>query len=228
MNAEAILADFRHYLEGLREPPPAPVAEPVPFDLSVLVAQFTALRHDVNLQTKATRTAVDAFTTSKPATPKFDTEDATKPLVKALIEIADSLSLAQKKVSLAAVLAVLPEIGEVEPPKPGFFARLFGAKSAAGDEWRSGVTAAHEKLAPLLAGIADGYALSLRRVEHELGRVGLETIPCEGENFDPELMEVVEAVSADGIGGGTVVEEVRRGYLRNGAVFRFALVKVAR
>src|SRR5206468_12791 len=53
---DAILADFRGWLTALTEAPtagPPPVAPP---DLHTLLAQLTALRHEVNLQTKATRT----------------------------------------------------------------------------------------------------------------------------------------------------------------------------
>ena len=83
-----------------------------------------------------------------------------------------------------------------------------------------------DKLAPLADGLADGYAMSLRRVENVLPQFGLEAIPCEGLPFDPELMEAVEVV--EGVESGVVVEEVRRGYLRGGSVYRYALVKVAR
>jgi molecular chaperone GrpE (heat shock protein) len=74
--------------------------------------------------------------------------------------------------------------------------------------------------------MADGYTMSLRRVERALEAAGILAIPTVGRAFDPELMEVVEVT--DGGPSGTVVEEVRRGYTRNGAVVRFALVKVAR
>src|SRR5215813_13018876 len=51
---EAILADFRDWLREAAPPFEAPPgAEPV--DLHTLVAHFTALRHEVNLQTRAVR-----------------------------------------------------------------------------------------------------------------------------------------------------------------------------
>jgi molecular chaperone GrpE len=80
----------------------------------------------------------------------------------------------------------------------------------------------------LLGGVADGYAISRRRVEKVLPGFGLELIECVGRPFDPELMEVVEAVGGTGRTSGTVVEVVRQGYRLNGSVFRFAQVKVTR
>ncbi len=69
--------------------------------------------------------------------------------------------------------------------------------------------------------------MSLQRVERVLQQQGLETIPCVGAAFDPELMEVLEAVSGSGRPAGEVLEEVRRGYRWNDRVFRFAQVRVA-
>ena len=55
---DAVLSDFRTWLEDLVNPPEAPVADAPgspAVDLATVVAAFTALRHEVNLQTKAAR-----------------------------------------------------------------------------------------------------------------------------------------------------------------------------
>ena len=57
---ESVLADFRTWLTEAQQPhavEPQPAPETV--DLFTLIGQFTALRHEVNLQTKASRTAVE-------------------------------------------------------------------------------------------------------------------------------------------------------------------------
>jgi molecular chaperone GrpE len=82
----------------------------------------------------------------------------------------------------------------------------------------------HESVGSLVA----GYTMSLQRIERALRQHGLEVIPTVGEPFDPEQMEVVEVVQGSGKPSGTVVVEVRRGYLWNGRVFRFAQVGVAK
>jgi molecular chaperone GrpE len=239
-----MLADFRAWLLDLTEPPPAPERVPPAVDLATVVAQFTALRHDVNLQTKAVRAATEqtAEVVAKlPApAPKADAPPDVKPLLKAVIDIADALLTAHRQVGKAmdAVEPLANELDDVptaplvevsEPTQPGFFARLFGAKPApVVVHQQTPPPQAATKLAPLLAGLADGYALSLRRVEKVLPQYGLTPIECVGQPFDPELMEVVEAVGGTGKPGGTVVEEVRRGYRLNGTIHRFAQVKVAR
>lgn len=234
-------------MEGLLTPPPAPESAPAAFDLSTVVALFTALRHDVNLQTKATRTATEQATElSKQftSTPKSSAADATAPLVKGLIEIADALANSQRQIEsvrtgLQPLLAKLSAPTLPDPPvvgKVGFLSRLVGGSTALSDWARDAAAAdaqrtstaaeATAKLSPLLAGMADGYTMSLRRVEKALEAAGLVAIPTVGRAFDPELMEAVEVVSGDT--SGVVTEEVRRGYTRNGSVVRFALVKVAR
>ena len=244
---DAILTDFRGYLEGLLTPPPAPESAPAPFDVSTVVAQFTALRHDVNLQTKATRAATEQaseLAKLSAVAPKPVAQDTSAPLVKGLIEIADALATAHRQIEsvrggLGAQLAMLRSPSLPLPPdvkRPGFFARLFGGSGdqavwleAAMDADEIRTTRAAEataRLTALLAGVADGYTMSLRRVEKVLEAAGLVAIPTVGRAFDPELMEVVEVVG--GSPAGAVVEEVRRGYTRNGGVVRFALVKVAR
>lgn len=255
---DRILADFRGYLEALADPPPAPDREPPPFDLAALTAQFTALRHDVNLQTKAARgvgeqvsAALDRLT----PVPKSDQSEQLKPLLKVLIDVADALGTAERQVRRTAdsftplldklAAPALPEPPPTDIAPPGFFGKLFGTGKTSvtpaiglqqwardaitADEARTATaTEAVERLAALIDGVADGYGISLRRIEKALPPFGLEPIDCVGRPFDPELMEVVEATGGTGKPTGTVVEVVRQGYRLNGQVFRFAQVRVAR
>ena len=103
---DAVLADFRRWLEELAGEPGASVtgaslrsltlpARQI-VDLATVVAAFTALRHEVNLQTKATRAqseqlaaALDcaSITGRRPMrTPRL------RPLVKAVAEVFDTLT----------------------------------------------------------------------------------------------------------------------------------------
>jgi molecular chaperone GrpE len=243
---DRVLADFRGWLEDLssggRQPPvegDEPGADaprsPEPIDLHTLVAQYTALRHEVNLQTKATRAAVEQnarLIDSRPA------DDSLRPLVTAVVEIADALTAAHRRVegtvgtATAAANAIKLPPATPDPAEGlGWFARLLGRPGYHPEFDESNIRLNHareavEKLRAQLSSVGDGYTLSLRRVERALPAFGLELIECVGRPFDPDTMEVVEL--GDGGPSGTVLEEVRRGYRWNGTVFRFAQVKVAR
>lgn len=200
---EAVLADFRAWLTALAEPPPPlPTSDEEPVDLATIVAAFTALRHEINLQTKATRGLIEQVSqrleTPGADAPRPAADDAATPLLKTLVDVYDALSLA---------------VREVEKPRPtpsGWFAR-----------WRAPQTDA------VAEALVAGYRLSLQRIERALAQHGLEPIAAEGAAFDPERMEAVEAVASDRP-RGTVIGEVRRGYVRAGRVFRYAQVRVAR
>ena len=85
-----------------------------------------------------------------------------------------------------------------------------------------------ERVRQLLGSLVTGYRMGLQRIERALAQYELEPIPAVGSLFDPERMEVLEAVENTGRPPGEVLEEVRRGYLWRGRVFRFAQVRVAR
>jgi molecular chaperone GrpE len=225
---ESILDDFRNWFRTLPvEPPARPVAESV--GLHTLVAQFTALRHEVNLQTKAARSAIEqsnAVLQELQARDAAPADDPLAPVVKLVLDLHDALSIAHSQM---AKLQPGEDISDAPPlPRPGFLARFFGADTAAVEADRTRLRAANAKLRERIAGAADGYAMSLRRIERAFPELGLEPIACLGMPFEPEFMEVVDTVAAENHAPGTVVEIVRHGFLRNDFLQRYAQVKVAK
>jgi molecular chaperone GrpE len=281
---EAVLADFRAWLREAAAPgraaPPEPETAPR-IDLHTLLAQFTALRHEIHLQTRATRTQqeqsaealrqlsdalalVQQTQLSARLGEEQAREEALRPLLKSLIDVYDALALAEREVRRVqdAVLPVLEQLAAApesspEPPAsvpapaaPSFWTRLFESdtqrtvarhqeiiaalrkalaeerqrQQAAGPEGRQ----AAERARQMLTSVLTGYTMSVQRVERALRQQGLEPIPAVGQPFDPEQMEVLEAVTDSGRPSGEVLEEVRRGYLWRGRVFRYAQVRVAK
>jgi molecular chaperone GrpE len=148
---EAVLADFRAWLREAAAPPPAvPDAEAI--DLHTLLAQFTALRHEVHLQTRAARAqqeqgaeslrqfgeALAALQQSQLSTrlgEDREREEALRPLLKTLVDTYDALALAEREVRRVqeALLTqqdeeapALPPSPDEDPPAVSFWARLFG------------------------------------------------------------------------------------------------------
>jgi len=236
-----ILADFRSWLTEAGVPA-APTNDPPPVDLHTLVAQFTALRHEVNLQTKAARSSLeqtgDALARLSDAVEAHEeqpsADDEVKPLLKALVDVYDNLGIAlrqamRQRETLEKALEELAR-APARPQPAGFWAHLFGTRAVdpRGEELPNRTADAANLIRSSLDGLIAGYKMSLARVDRALAQFELESIPAQGHTFDPELMEAVEVAGDSGLPAGEVVEEVRRGYIWRGAVFRYAQVKVAR
>jgi molecular chaperone GrpE len=280
---ENVLAEFRTWLQQLPVDGgevTAPAGGPV--DLHTLVGQFTALRHEVNLQTKALRNqqeqaaealkllqhTVEALEQHQDTVEEARQEtedDRLRPLFKGLVDLYDALALARRELERVRETAMpsaalfsrtdepLPEL----PPEPQmrtltFWDRLFGydwqARVAAFTEladMRKQLAQYRERLQAqqqerrqaemvlergrgFVESVIAGYTMSLQRLERLLEQHGLEPLASVGTAFDPERMEVLDAVPNSGRPAGEVVEEVRRGYLWRDRVFRFALVRVAK
>lgn len=233
---EAVLADFRAWLTEASVPTSAPPHPPEPPDLHTLLGQMTALRHEVNLQTKAARAQQEqnAQTLSSlqqalqslnkptpPLMPGPGEEEILRPVLKVLLDIADALILAQREFQRGrdAVEAALVATTPAAPVS--LLDRLFRRPTSrlAGEN--------PERIKPMLESLVTGYRMSLQRVERALEQLGVQRIECVGRPFDPERMEAVELVEAKGT-PGQIVDEVRPGYLWRGSVFRFAQVRVSR
>jgi molecular chaperone GrpE len=249
-----VLADFRAWLQELADAPSdnGEAAPAEPMDLSSLLGQFVALRHEVNLQTRAARAQQEQTAETirqlsqalqllqqPQSEPEQDTgeEEALRPLLKTLIDLYDALFLAGREVRRAES-NLLPALGPssasaaVEEHLP-LLARLFGGRAlrrllseeAARRQEAEQVAA---RLRQLVSSIVTGYTMSVQRLERALQQHGLEPLVCVGQPFDPETMEAVEVIAEPARTSTQVIEEVRRGYLLRGRVFRYAQVKVAR
>jgi len=74
--------------------------------------------------------------------------------------------------------------------------------------------------------LMDGVGMVLKRLTNLLTKEGVERIQSVGSKFNPEYEEAALRVPSDE-DEGTVVEEVRPGYLLKGRVLRASIVKVA-
>jgi molecular chaperone GrpE len=278
----AALADLVAWLNG-QPASPAAVAEASALpgagvDLHALLSAFTALRHEVNLQTRAARDQRDqaaaaleelrrALETMKQAQAtaaqgqQAALEERQRPLLKALIELHDAAVRSVRETQRVAEV-VRPLLEQPAPttvdvpgpeavpdlPRPPWWARWSGAYQPTADALaalrrrlaacreaqarlaveRQPAAEAAERARQLLASLGEGHALSLQRVERVLREHGLTPLDAVGRPYDPERMEAVEAVAGSGQAAGVVIDEVRRGYLWNGRVFRFAQVRVAK
>jgi molecular chaperone GrpE len=149
---DRILADFRVWLGDLAAIP-APAEPPSEVDLHALIGQFTALRHEINLQTRSARTSIEqsgeAIGELRSALEELRerpaSEDSLDSLLKAVTDVYDNLALALRQVEkqrasidesldewiAGADVPAVSEAVENRPQdvRPGFFRRLMGAQS---------------------------------------------------------------------------------------------------
>ncbi len=74
--------------------------------------------------------------------------------------------------------------------------------------------------------LLEGVGMIMKRLQAVLSKEGVEKIPGEGSKFNPDYHEAALKVPSKEE-EGTVVEEVRPGYLLKGRVLRPSIVKVA-
>ncbi len=239
-----------------------------------------ALRHEVKLQTRATRAqqeqnaetlrlladALESLESNHAKPQAAEGEDATRPLLKTLVDLHDALTVGGREIGRVQenVTPMLRQVAELtspypldesqlqpQPPAPAAtrstWDRWFGnstpvAVDANASKVATTLAALHaqqaararqvqehlERLGQMIASLAMGYTMSLQRLERALQQHGLEPMAVVGEPFDPERMEVIDLAHNSGRPTGEVVEEVRRGYLRDDRVFRYAQVRVAK
>jgi molecular chaperone GrpE len=241
---EGILQDFRCWLEeaakraSIAEQPPSVETE---FSWQSLVAEFTALRQEVKLQTRATRTQLEQHAQvlqqlekqahileeeQKPAVTEAQKDELLRPLLKTLVEAYDALALACREVKrVQKNTNDLASKATAEAPTRRWW-QLW--KSPAGRDIRKVDRAGHEQAQQVLASVLMGYDMGLQRLERALTHSELEPIRCLGEAFNPECMEVVDVVVEPGRQNMEVLEEVRPGYRWRGRLFRAAQVRVCR
>jgi molecular chaperone GrpE len=257
---ETILADFRAWLFEAKE---MPSAERTPeLDVATVVEHFTALRQEVNLQTRSSRgqleqnaqtivmlqQALEALQRQQAQlqqSEKSGQDELLRPLLKTLIDAHDALSLAQREVQRLLENPPAPPPREITPPpsvevRLPLWARWLGLATSVEQQiaplrtWRAeqppppGLHEYAQRFRQILDALLVGYSMSLQRIERAFEQQGLEAIPCVGQPFDPEVMEVAEVVRDESRSSSEVVQEIRRGYLWHGRLFRYAQVRVAR
>ncbi len=204
---EGLLARFRDYLEGEEETLQERVPEAP--DLFSLLAELTALKNEVKIESRQVKTALDGFRglfdTLQQSNARLDGEldrqreretrerqDAERDLLVELLELRDRLQAGHEQLLRY---------------RPGWLTRRGGAGDYVG-------------------GIAEGQAMLLRRLDETLARRGVRPLQALGRRFDPATMHAADTAHDPGRDGGLVLGETRSGYLHHGRLLRPAEVIV--
>jgi molecular chaperone GrpE len=249
---ETILARFRGWLREARAgagaaPPDDPPGEAGGPEVGLyrLAEEFTALRHEVKLQTKSARGLQEQAEALLPAlrqaaeqfrsvAPKEEQAAlaAGRPLAEALADLDEALDRGRAEAvkardRLEAEAATLADELDALFAAQGWLRRLWLRPY---HERVRALAARREREAEskLLDALLEGYDLIRARLRRALDAEQIRRIEGPGLPVDPERMAVVELVYAPGVPPGHVVDELRRGYTWRGRVLRFAEVRAAR
>ena len=250
LDDDALIARFRSWLEEARAFPEETLdqmivgsTEPIAdVGLFRLVEEFTALRHEVKLETKGSRTlqeqieillpairqTIDQFRTIGPKEEQAINASG-RPMAEAIADLDEALERGRLEIEKArdrlkssgsSIVADLDAIYR----ELSWFRRLFlrPYHEQARDLLRIQVSDGQEvQFAVLL----EGYGLIQGRVRRAMDASQLRRIETIGLPVDPALMTVIEVVESPDRTPGQVVDEVRRGYTWRGRVLRFAEVR---
>jgi molecular chaperone GrpE len=253
LGEEAILAQFRHWLQETRDENErldreafGPEEDPPAVGLCDLIEEFTALRHELKLQTKNGRSlqeqaeallpplrqAIDQFRSVQPKEAKA-AWSAGKGLAESLADLDEALERGRKEIEKSKQRIVEDCASAFQAGVTKLYKKRFLA-------WRPLLRAFHEDVLAfyrnellktqidLFDAQLEGYSLMQARLRRALAAEEVERIACAGRPVDPELMTVLEVVETIEHPPGHVCDEVRTGYLWRGRVLRYAEVRAAR
>jgi len=250
-----ILDRFRHWLETELEEPldldtAALGATPEQdgageFGVIDLVEEFTALRHELKLQTKSGRGLLEQTETTisamKQAIEQFRaverSEDQAvwstgKPLAESLADLDEALERgrreierAKRKIADESIRSLEAALHDVHRRRSWIRRRLLRAYHA---DVLDVVARAGLGQHDLFDALLEGYGLIQKRLNRVMKSEKIERIACGGNPVDPERMTVLEVLDDPSQPPGTVVKELRRGYTWRGRVIRYAEVQATR
>ena len=251
LDDEALLDQFRQWLREADTETEAMVAEfPSAGDDGIglyrLVEEFTALRHEVKLQTKgsrglqeqaesllpALRQAIEHFRSVEPREAQA-VWAAGKPLAEALADLDESLVRGRAEIEKARRQLVDDSANQLTEALDKLHASLSWFRRRRTRFYHEAARAVISQLGPaarrpFFDALLEGYGLIQSRLRRIMAAEKVLRIETLGRPVDPELMTVVEIVDDPARLPSEVVAELRSGYTWRGRVLRYAEVRAAR
>ena len=207
---QALLSRFQAYLDSAEAAAPEPRAETA--DLYSLFVEVAGLRSEVRTESRLVKEALDQFRGV------FDTLQASQASVQQELDRARSAARDQADAALRPLLLDVVDLRDrllaalrlAAAARPGWAGRLL-RRPASGDEaWQ------------------EGLRMTLRRLDQVLLDRRVAPMQLVGLPFDPRRARVVATVADGSAADGTVLEEVRAGFLWDDEVLRTADVVVSK
>lgn len=206
---ERLVGELRDYLASL--PPDAEAAPARTVDLYSLFTELAGVRNEMRLESRQLKRALDefsgVFTTLEASGQRLQHELDARRDEQAATRANAERPLLFELIEQRDRLAQAQRLAAAH--RPHALARLVARRQSG-----------------LIHDLAEGLAITLRRLDQALAAYGLTAIATTGQPIDPHGMRVTATRSDPEQADGTVLEEVQRGYRRNGEVLRLAEVVV--
>jgi len=219
---EQLLTRFAAYLDAIAESAPAEPgvldqptvsaeSQAPPPDLFTLLAELAGLKSEVKIASRQVKGALDQFR---------DAFDLARQ-AHARLEATEAQRLeAERRNQQAAERDLLLELLELRD-------RLQGGWDQA-RRYRPSWLARRGKADAFVAGMVEGMAMNLQRLDDTLARRGVRPLRVLGLRFDPQTMHAAEPGQDPAQADGLVLAEVRRGFVQGERLLRPAEVVVNR
>ncbi len=218
---DALTAQFRAYLDAAdgsgaaaaETTAPTPgLAQDGAFgsapDLFTLLTELGALKNEVKLESRQVKGALEEFRSL------FDT------LREAQSRLGEEQGRRCAELYVADRRALLLDLLELRDRMQA------GHEQAA--RFRPGWLGRRRRAPQLIASLAEGMAMNLRRFDETLARYGARPLSAVGRHFDPQRMHAAELARDPARPTGEVVAELRPGWLLQDQLLRVAEVVVNR
>ncbi|MBF0260487.1 MAG: nucleotide exchange factor GrpE [Magnetococcales bacterium] len=206
---EALLAQFRDYLEQTGE---EPVADEPQVDLYTLFGELAALKNEIRIESRQVKSALEQFRAlvdplraghaameekiqRMHEEPRLAGQEALRPVLLELLELRDRL------------IASL-EMSPARQEDNRFFKRLFRKRQERIEAWHA------------------GQEMLLWRLDQLLTAQEIQPLELLDRPFDPRLARAVRVACHNGVADGVVRTEMRKGFLWHGELLRLAEVVV--
>jgi len=207
---QALLSRFQAYLDTAETAAPEPRAETA--DLYSLFVEVAGLRSEVRTESRLVKEALDQFRGV------FDTLQASQANLQQELDRARSAAHDQADAALRPLLLDVVDLRDrllaalklAGTARPGWAGRLLRRPASGGEAWQ------------------EGLRMTLRRLDQALLDRRVVPMQLAGLPFDPRRARVVATSADSSAADGTVLEEVRAGFLWDDQVLRTAEVIVSK
>jgi molecular chaperone GrpE len=208
---ERLLQQFKNYLnEPGQEWDENDSGSPLTTDLYSLFVELAGLKNEVKIESRQFKEALDQFQAAMtPLQSGYEALQTTIAQQRSHIE-------SEHKETLRPLLLELLELRD----------RMAAGEAIANRKERSFFSRFCQKEKQLLTAVNEGVAMSARRLDQILAAHQVKPFVSVGQSLDPVRMRATETVSDPDIPHGEVTAELRKGYLWNNELLRFAEVIV--